>query len=332
MGSFFIGATFVSEEPLQHELPAAFRQRLQAIIPAPRFASCWASFAQTPATVFRVNTLKDAVKSVSTELEAQGFALTPLPWKVDAFKVPDEQRRALTESAAFADGRIYIQNPSSMVPPLVLDPQPNEEVLDLAAAPGGKTLQMAAMMNNTGRIGAVEAVRGRFFRLRDNIARAGAENVQTYLKDGAGVWRQCPERFDRVLLDAPCTGEGLFQTQDERSFAYWSEKKIAEMARKQRRLLQSAIHCLKPGGVLVYSTCTFAPEENEAVLSRALTKFSGALAVEEIELQLDGMEPGLASWQNKNFDPTLHRARRIIPDGEMEGFFLCKLRKTESTL
>lgn len=322
----------MSEVKIAHELPEPFQQRLQAIVPAKRFAACWASFSQVPATVFRVNTLKGAVESVCSELEAQGFLLAALSWKADAFRVPDEQRRALTESEAFATGRIYIQNPSSMVPPLVLNPQPGEEILDLAAAPGGKTLQMAAMMGNEGRIGAVEAVRGRFFRLRDNIARAGAENIQTYLKDGAGVWRQCPERFDRVLLDAPCSGEGLFQVHNERSFAYWSEKKISEMVRKQRRLLKSAIHCLKPGGELVYSTCTFAPEENEAVVSRALAKFAGALEVEEIELQLDAMEPGLEAWQNKTFDPALRRARRIIPDGVMEGFFVCKLRKVQTTL
>lgn len=322
----------MSEVKIAHELPEPFQQRLQAIVPAKRLAACWASFSQVPATVFRVNTLKGAVESVCSELEAQGFLLAALSWKADAFRVPDEQRRALTESEAFATGRIYIQNPSSMVPPLVLNPQPGEEILDLAAAPGGKTLQMAAMMGNEGRIGAVEAVRGRFFRLRDNIARAGAENIQTYLKDGAGVWRQCPERFDRVLLDAPCSGEGLFQVHNERSFAYWSEKKISEMVRKQRRLLKSAIHCLKPGGELVYSTCTFAPEENEAVVSRALAKFAGALEVEEIELQLDAMEPGLEAWQNKTFDPALRRARRIIPDGVMEGFFVCKLRKVQTTL
>ncbi|MFT5089809.1 MAG: NOL1/NOP2/sun family putative RNA methylase [Planctomycetota bacterium] len=327
-----LGAIIVSEENVVHELPEPFRRRLEDIVPANRFDGCWASFSQRPATIFRVNTLKDSVETVCSELEEQGFLLAALPWKADAFRVPDEQRRALTESAAFAAGRIYIQNPSSMVPPLVLDPQPGEEVLDLAAAPGGKTLQMAAMMGNEGRIGAVEAVRGRFFRLRDNIMRAGVENVQTYLKDGAGVWRQCPERFDRVLLDAPCTGEGLFQVHNERSFAYWSEKKIAEMVRKQRRLLKSAIHCLKPGGVLVYSTCTFAPEENEAIVSRALAKFAGALEVEEIELQLDAMEPGLEAWKNKSFDPALRLARRIIPDGVMEGFFVCKLRKLETTL
>lgn len=313
-------------------LPDAFAQRLRNIVPESHFDACWTSFAQPMATSFRVNRLKGNADAVGTELKHAGFSLLPLEWKTDAFSIPDQQRRALTESAAFAEGRIYIQNPSSMIPPIALDPQPGEEVLDLAAAPGGKTLHMAEMMDNRGRIGAVEAVRKRFFRLRDNLKRGGAEIAQTYLKDGASVWRQCPERFDRVLLDAPCTGEGLFQLANPQSFAYWSEKKIAEMARKQRRLLYSAIQSLKKGGALVYSTCTFAPEENEAVIQHALQQFGGALEICAIDLQLDAVQPGLMEWQGETFDPSLQRARRILPDGVMEGFFVCKLRKTASTL
>lgn len=322
----------MSSQKSPEGLPDAFAQRLRRIVPETHFAACWASFARPMATAFRVNRLKANVDAVDAELARAGFSLRPLSWKADAFSIPDEQRRALTESAAFAEGRLYIQNPSSMIPPIALDPQPGEEVLDLAAAPGGKTLHMAEMMNNRGRIGAVEAVRKRFFRLRDNLQRGGAEIVQTYLKDGASVWRQCPERFDRVLLDAPCSGEGLFQLANPQSFAYWSEKKIAEMARKQRRLLYSAIQSLKPGGALVYSTCTFAPEENEMVVQHALEQFGSALEVADIEVDINAMQPGLTAWQKAVFDTSLQRARRIVPDGVMEGFFICKLQKKTSTL
>ena len=114
---------------------------------------------------------------------------------------------------------------------------------------------------------------------------------------------------------------------EPKSWAYWSEKKIAEMNRKQRKLLYSAVQCLKPGGILVYSTCTFAPEENEAVVDRALGQFGDALDVEDIELSFDNAEPGLAQWRGKAFDGRLRRARRIVPQGAMEGFFVCCLRK-----
>ena len=312
-------------------LPEEFTQRLRQIVPTEHFADCWSSFTRPMATAFRINQLGGQAENVAAELTNAGFKLQPLTWKADAFTVPDSQRRALTESTACAEGRIYIQNPSSMIPPIELDPQPDEEVLDLAAAPGGKTLHMAALMENRGRIGAVEVVRNRFFRLRDTLERGRAQIVQTYLKDGTRVWRQCPERFDRVLLDAPCSGEGLFQLDQPQSFAYWSKKKIAEMVRKQRRLLYSAVRSLRPGGTLVYSTCTFAPEENEAVVQHALEQFGNALSVEEIDIYLEAMQPGLSEWQGMAFSPTLRAARRIVPDGIMEGFFICKLHKREST-
>ena len=309
-------------------LPEVFRARLREILPLDRYQACWQSFAAASPTAFRANGLKISADALRAELQDAGFTPEPLPWKSDAFLVPPAQRRALTESAAYAAGRLYIQNASSMVPPLLLDPQPDEWILDLAAAPGSKTIQIAEMMGNEGRISAVESVRGRFFRLRDNLKKHGVANVQTYLKDGARVWRQCPEQFDRVLLDAPCSSEGQFRADAPQTWAYWSEKKIAEMNRKQRKLLYSAVQCLKPGGTLVYSTCTFAPEENEAVVDRALGQFGDALDVEDIELSFDNAEPGLAQWRGKAFDGRLRRARRIVPQGAMEGFFVCRLRKS----
>ena len=180
-----------------------------------------------------------------------------------------------------------------MVPPILLSPQSEECILDLGAAPGSKTLQLAELMGNQGNIWAVESVRGRFFRLRDNLARHGAENVQTHLADGTRIWRRHPEHFDRVLLDAPCSSEGRFRADAPKTYAYWSEKKIAEASRKQRRLCYSAVQCLKPGGVLVYSTCTFAPEENEAIINRVLRQFAGALTVEDIALPFANAAVGL---------------------------------------
>ena len=189
-------------------LPESFRARLQTILPAEHFAACWQSLAVEQPTAFRANALKGTPDALVTELTAAGFALTPLAWKPDAFVIPAAQRRVLTECSAYREGRLYIQNPSSMVPPILLAPQSEECVLDLGAAPGSKTLQLAELMGNQGRIWAVESVRGRFFRLRDNLARYGAENVQTHLADGTRFWRRHPERFDRVLLDAPCSSEG----------------------------------------------------------------------------------------------------------------------------
>jgi NOL1/NOP2/sun family putative RNA methylase len=319
-------------DPSLPDLPAEFHQRLQRVVPAERLEQCWRTFAQPQATGFRVNTLCTTVPALLAELQCADLAPAPIPFWPAAYQVSPDERRRLTETEAFAAGRLYIQNPSSMIPPLVLAPSPSDWVLDLAAAPGSKTLQLAAMMENQGRISAVESVRSRFFRLRRNLELGGATNVQTYLRDGTSVWRVCPERFDRVLLDAPCSSEGQFRALEPATHAYWSLKKIREMVRKQRRLLYSAVRSLKPGGVLVYSTCTFAPEENEGVVAWALGRFPGALRVEGLGLSLDGTMPGLTAWDGKETADELEQAVRILPDGLMEGFFVCRMRKLSSTL
>jgi len=308
-------------------LPASFLQRLRAIVPADRFGACVESFAQPRPTCFRVNGLKAGDQALRDELTGLGFRLQAVPWRAATYRVEERQRRALTETSAFAGGRIYIQNLSSMLAPMVLDPRPGETVLDLAAAPGGKTLQMAAMMDNRGRISAVESVKVRFFKLKANLERHGATMVRSYLMDGRAVGRKVPGRFDRVLLDAPCSSEARFRAADPGSWSHWSLKKVKEAARKQRRLLESAFHSLKEDGVLVYCTCAFSPEENELVLDGLLKRHGSALRVEPIRLPVDNLQQGLTRWQGRELNPDLRKAVRVLPNHEMDGFFLCRLRK-----
>jgi 16S rRNA C967 or C1407 C5-methylase (RsmB/RsmF family) len=177
----------------------------------------------------------------------------------------------------------------------------------------------------------VELVRSRFFKLRNNLQAQGATAVRTFLQNGERVWRYRPEHFDRVLLDAPCSSEGRFTTEDPQTYAYWSHRKIAEMARKQRRLLFSGIQALRPGGILVYSTCTFAPEENEAVLDWMLARFGEALAVEPTVLELDNMVSPLPEWNGRVFLPGVAHGRRILPTTSMQSFFIARIRKDRST-
>ena len=312
-------------------LPTDFVARLELIFPTKQLDSVLRTFAQSPKTVFRCNNIKNTTGQLHDLLAQSGIKCTPLNRVKGAFFVPENQRRALTESTACMEGRLYIQNPSSMLPPMILSPKPGEEVLDLAAAPGGKTIHMADLMQNNGRIGAVESVKKRFFRLKENIERAGADIVTTYLKDGRSVGRQCPERFDRVLLDAPCTGEGLFDLNNPKTTAFWSEKKIREMARKQLGLFHSAIQSLKIGGTLVYSTCTFAPEENEAIVDQILKKYGTAIEVVEVKIPGPDTEQGIRQWRNLQFNEQVSRACRIVPDSLFEGFFICKMVKTNVT-
>jgi len=312
--------------------PAAFVERLRRIIPQDRYDACLHRLAEPDAVAFRLNPLRAEPHSTLEALRVAGLEPRPVPWYPLAWILPRASRERLTTSAPARSGALYVQNLSSQLAALMLDPQPGEEVLDLAAAPGGKTGHMAALMENRGRIGAVEAVKGRYFRLKASLETQGVVNARCYLADGRGVWRKTPERFDRVLLDAPCSSEARFRADTPESHAYWSLRKIRETSRKQQKLLFSAIQCLKPGGRLLYCTCAFAPEENEAVVDRALRTFGDALEVLPIELPVANWQPGLAEWEGRTYDPAVTRARRILPDGTMDGFFLCLLQKRRSTI
>ncbi|XOV84398.1 MAG: RsmB/NOP family class I SAM-dependent RNA methyltransferase [bacterium] len=222
-------------------------------------------------------------------------------------------------------GQIYLQNPASLFAVQVLDPQVGEEILDLAAAPGGKTLAIAAKMKNSGRIAAVEVVPGRFHRLRANLERCGVTNVAFYLKDGRSVGRAVPERFDRVLLDAPCSSQARMRWDNPATYTHWSARKVKESQRKQKSLLRSAYAALKPGGLLVYSTCSFSVEENELVVNHLLQRSEAQLLA--ISTIAKNFQPGLNAWQGRALHPDLHHSVRIIPDGIWDGFYLALIRK-----
>jgi 16S rRNA (cytosine1407-C5)-methyltransferase len=308
-------------------LPDAFLARLPRIVSAAKIDSVLASFSLDRPVAFRINTLKADIEETLRELSNNGFAPQSVALSPLAFTVPFEQKRALTETAAFYEGRIYLQNIASQLAPIVLNPQPGETVLDLAAAPGGKTTQMAAMMRNDGRLSAVEPVRDRFFRLKANLDQQGASMVKCYMSDGRSIGAKCPEMFDRILLDAPCSSEARFDPRDPDSTAHWTSKKVSECAHKQKRLLQSAWAALKPGGTLLYSTCSFAPEENEGAVSDLLKRVGDAAELLPIALNLENRQAGLVEWERKRYPEVLSRACRVLPNEAMDGFFLCLIRK-----
>ncbi len=311
--------------------PAAFVRRLARILAPGDFADWQRAFTEPRPVHFRINPLlAPSPAVVLAALAEAGLRPRPLEGLPDAYGLSPGERERLVRSMPARAGWIYVQNPASMLPPLVLAPEPGEEILDLAAAPGSKTLQLCGLMGNRGRIAAVEVVRSRYHRLRANLERHGARCVQTYLADGRGVGRKTPERFDRVLLDAPCSSEGRFHAADPASWVCWSERKVREMAHKQRRLLWSAAQALRPGGWLVYATCTFAPEENEGAIQWLLDRAGGALEPEPVRCRLAGVRPGLTGWEGRTWSEVLRHGLRVLPRAGREAFFVCRLRKVQS--
>ncbi len=307
-------------------LPPDFIARLPRLVPPDQLDAVLRAFTRRP-TTFRVNTLKTTRDAVLAELAAREFHVEPVAWYADAFILRNKSKRELIETPLYTRGEIYVQSLSSMLPPLVLAPQPNERVCDLTAAPGSKTTQMAALMNNTGEIVANDRSKIRLSKLVANLKLQGVKNVRTRLANGEDLWKKFPEYFDRVLVDAPCSLEGRFEAGNAKSFGDWSLRKVEFLSAIQCHLLRSAVTMTKPGGIIVYSTCTLSPEENERVIDWVLQKEPHRVHVEPIELPLDNVLPGIMQWEQQTFSEQVRHTVRVLPSELMEGFFLARLRK-----
>jgi 16S rRNA (cytosine1407-C5)-methyltransferase len=308
-------------------LPPEFIERLCAIVPRVWQERVLASFQQPRRTAFRINTLALEAGIALQEMERAGIRPEAVAWCDHAFHVAPEDRARLTHHELASNGAIYVQGLSSILASLILHPQPGENVMDLAAAPGGKATHMAALMNNQGWLSVVEPIRKRMFVLADNLKRAGVTISHTYLMDGRRAGPKVPGRFDRVMLDAPCSGESRFHIEQPASWKTWSLRKIREQARKQQGLIQSAFESLRPGGRLLYGTCSFAPEENEVIVDGLLNELSGEARLLPIELPFDHWQPGLLAFQNRSFHPELALARRVLPNACYDGFFMALIGK-----
>ncbi|MCM8778625.1 MAG: RsmB/NOP family class I SAM-dependent RNA methyltransferase [Candidatus Omnitrophica bacterium] len=303
---------------------------MRLIFPADKFPQLMHTFTEKKPTTFRINSLKINPSTAVEDLKRGGLSTERVSWYPEAFILRDAGKKELQETELYKNGEIYIQGLSSMLPPLILNPSPGEYVLDLAAAPGSKTTQMAALMKNSGKIVAVEQAKERFFKLLNNLKQQGVTNTEVVLGRGEHIWLKFREYFDKVLLDAPCSSEARFDTTNPKTFLYWKEKKIKEMVRKQKRLLFSALHSVKPGGKVLYSTCTFSPEENEGIVNWVLRKFAGKVVLRKINLKLPNLMPGLKTWGGKDFLPEIGYCLRVLPNSNMEGFFLALLEKINS--
>lgn len=312
-------------------LPEAFVERLEKIVPREQFETIIRTFDAPKQVTFRVNTLKSTPQELEAQLEAAQIPYEKVGWKTEfmegIYRIAPEDKLRLTQTDAFYGGRLYIQNLSSMIAPILLAPKPEETVLDMAAAPGGKTLMLAGMMENTGWLSAVELSRERFFRMCDNLKSQGVTNAHTYMTDGRSVGKKCPEMFDRILLDAPCSSEARFKTHEPKSMSFWTIHKVKETSKLQRRLLLSAYDALKPGGRLLYSTCSFSPEENESPLQHLLERHGEHLKILPLSLPFDNIQKPLERWGKEIYDERIQNAVRILPTDTIDGFFICLLEK-----
>ena len=306
----------------RRRLPKEFIEGLDATFPQPLAEAILRGMGSRRLTTLRVNTLKSSAADLMAFFRENAVKHRRVPWYPDAFVLAELRERDAEAWLPYSEGRIYLQSLSSMIPALVLCPLPGERVLDIAAAPGSKTTQMAAMMGNEGVIVANDIDPVRAERLSYNLRLQGCRMVEVRIGRGEKLGDAEAERFDRVLVDTPCSGEGRFIVHEPSTSRSWSKRTVAECVRLQRKLLASGTRALKPDGVMVYSTCTLNREENEGVVQWALESLP--LAVEKIPRAIPGSYEGLARGRH----PGIRNAIRILPDVEREGFFVCRLRKT----
>ena len=243
-------------------LPEEFLSRMRTDLSGD-FPAFLAEYEKPPVRGFRVNTLKIGTEEL---LGLFPYSLGPVPWCADGFYYDVRAGRHLCSRA----GLIYSQEPSAMIAAELLDPKPGERVLDLCAAPGGKSTQLAARLQGRGLLVSNEIVPSRAAVLTENLERMGAANAAVTNMSPEQMEGEFPLFFDKILVDAPCSGEGMFR-RDPEAVAEWSPEHSRSCALRQLNILESAVKMLRGGGELVYSTCTFAREENEGVCEKLLS-------------------------------------------------------------
>ncbi len=284
-----------------------------------------------PVNSIRCNTLKISPEKLKNRLEKKGWKISQL-WKnypevmiIENSLEPGELGRSLEHLL----GYYYIQELASMLPPIALNPQENEIVVDLCSAPGSKTTQMSAKMKNTGTIIANEVSMGRLKILAANTERCLAANTIITRKDGVDFCKQLSKtsiKIDKILVDAPCSGEGTLRSA-YKTYNMWSTKLIFSLSRLQKKLIKAAFELLQVGGEIIYSTCTHAPEENEEVIDFLIKEFPEKVEIQKINLPIK-TRPGIIFWEDKKFDEKVKLCCRVYPqDNNTEGFFIAKLKK-----
>ncbi len=302
---------------MSFSIPNELINRLEEQFGAAKARIAVMGMTSRPVTL-RVNTLKSSDAAMMEIFRKELIQFERAKDVPHAFIIKNRTAKELLRHAMCIDGLVYLQGLTSMLPPLVLDPKPNESIADFCAAPGSKTSQMAAILGSTATIHAFEPNFIRLQKLKNTLKIQGAEFVKTQQVDSTTLGTTMPETFDTILLDVPCSGEGRIDTKDDSTFETWNDATHQAYPELQRRLFSSAFASLKKGGTIVYSTCTLDSNENERIISWALETFPSLSPV------------AITLPESMRRSSILHKTTEsitLLPTNTYEGFFVAKLTK-----
>lgn len=263
----------------------------------------------------RVNTLKTTSDIIKNKLEKENIELEEVKWSSNAFIIKNKTEKEIEKLEIYENGEIYLQSLSSMLPPILLEPKAKETILDMTAAPGSKTTQIAAITNNQAQITACEMNNIRAERLKYNLDKQGVTSAYVMVTDSRKLNDMFS--FDKILLDAPCSGSGTIQLENQNVQKNFTEKLIKKSCKSQLMLLKKAINLLKPGSEMIYSTCSILSCENEEILNKALKGTDASI----LPIELD-------KFENIPLLPTnIKGTLCVCPNEYYEGFFVAKIRK-----
>lgn len=300
---------------MQYILPNFLEEKLKKQYSSEEIEKITNGYTSNRIMSLRINTIKTSKDKVENELKQNNIKFTEVSWYNEALIIENINENDIRKMNMYTNGEVYLQSLSSMIPVIVLEPKPGENILDMAAAPGGKTTQISAITNNQALITACEKNKIRADRLRYNLEKQGAIGVNILNADASHL--DSFFSFDRILLDAPCSGSGTINLNNEKDMKFFNEELINRSVKTQFELLKKAIQILKPGHEMVYSTCSILKEENEENIKKILKNNK----VELIPINRDKFK------DIEILSTDLPETITVTPTEKYEGFFVAKLRK-----
>lgn len=300
---------------MENKLPDFFINKLINQYGEDTYKKILSGYMEKRVVTLRVNTLKTTVDKVCKELTKNNIEFERVSWSDTALVITNDTEQDIQKLDIYENGEIYLQSLSSMLPPIIMVPKENTDILDMTAAPGGKTTQIAALTNNNANITACEMNNIRIEKLKYNIEKQETTSVTILQADSRNLSDYFA--FDQILLDAPCSGSGTIDFNNERTYKNFTEKLVEKSTKSQIALLIKALKILKSGHEMIYSTCSILQDENENILDKALKGFNAEI----VPIEIKGIED----------IPTLPTKVKgtlcVCPNKYYEGFFVAKIRK-----